>query len=83
MPPKKRLNPAELVVARFGGSRKASRMLGFKTEQAVSRWLNNPGGRIPNGYGAHEKVLTVAKREGIPFTVDELYRGGYENGADK
>ncbi len=76
----KKLTPAALVAARFGGVRKAGRLLG--SEYIVSLWIQR-GGQIPNAVSRgtkrnnHQKILELAKREKVPLTMDDVLNGGY------
>lgn len=76
---KKKLSPAQLVAARFGGVRKAGRLLG--SEYIVSLWIQR-GGQIPNAVNPgttrnnHQKLLDLAKRERVKLTMDEILNGG-------
>lgn len=70
-------NPAELVVARFGGVRETAAELGVARAQ-VYRWFRakaegGTGGLIPS----HHQVtlLRVAARRGIPLAPDDFFFG--------
>jgi hypothetical protein len=69
---KKKLNPAELVAKRFGGTCIASKLLGYTSMTVVTKWIER-GGAIRD----QKRVLTKAKQLGIPFTAEECIHGGY------
>lgn len=73
---RKKSQPAELIEKRFGGSREASRLLGYHSEITVACWKSR-GGEIPRTKDVR-RVLETAKRLGIPFTAEEALYGGFE-----
>jgi hypothetical protein len=68
-------SPPELIIERFGGARKAARMLGYKSPMVIAQWKHRE--KIPNSIIVHDKILSVAKANGIKFTAEELKIGGY------
>lgn len=80
--PKKKLTPAELVIARFGGVRPLAREID-RNPSTISLWKSRHQGRIPNRSengdpkGTHIRLLELAKKRSIPLTADELINGGY------
>ena len=70
---KKKLNPAELVAARFGGVWVAPAKLGYASATVIYYWIER-GGSIRDP----KRVLSKAKQLGIPFTAEECIHGGYE-----
>jgi len=80
--PKKKLTPADLVIARFGGVRPLARNIG-KNPSTISLWRTRHSGKIPNRSekgdpkGTHIRLLELAKKNKIQLTADELINGGY------
>jgi hypothetical protein len=77
---KVRLPPAELVLARFGGPRELGRLTG-SDPSAFSKWKAR-GGKVPlvnraDGSDWHERLLSLAKRQGKRLTQHELLHGGF------
>lgn len=72
---RKKLTPAELVRERFGGYRPAAKLLGYKSPVAVYHWYVRGNGNIPTN--AQINVLETAQRNNIPFTAEEVMRGGF------
>lgn len=73
-----RVTPAQLVAIRFGGVRKAGRLLG--SEFIVSKWIER-GGRIPNSGNSsavrnYDRLLQIAKEHDVKLTMDEILNGG-------
>lgn len=78
---RKKLSPAELIAARFGGSREASRVLGYTNELTIACWKAR-GGFIPKTEDVRH-ILSVANLKGVDFSLEEAVYGGYANGAEK
>lgn len=74
------MNPAELVISRFGGVRPLARLLGLD-HSSISRWTKKKprglGGLIPSRL--HGPLLDLAATQKVALTAEELIRG---NGAE-
>ncbi len=79
--PRKKLTPADLVIARFGGVRPLAREL-HMSPSTISLWRSRHGGKIPNTSangdpkGTHLRLLDLAKKRRVELTADELIYGG-------
>lgn len=69
-----KLSPARLVAERFGGIRPLGRLLGVDPS-AISKWISR-GGHIPSTSDTHKRLLTLAKKNKIKLTAEELTFGG-------
>jgi hypothetical protein len=67
--PPARRNAAEHVIAKFGGQTRLARLLG-KPQSSIEHWARI--GFIPKKW--HEKVLNLARHDGVPITRGELRR---------
>lgn len=71
------MTPAELVIARFGGTRELARQLEV-SPSTVQRWKmphdkGGLSGRVPSA--RMSDLLALARRLGVPLTADELILG--------
>ena len=66
------INPAELVIRRFGGVRAAARIIG-RDPSAICRWRQRK--RVPSS--AQRQVMKAARFMRIPLTAEELIYGGH------
>ena len=71
------LNPAEYVIRKFGGVRKAAKAIG-RDPGAVSKWRQpkekrGSGGSIPSA--AQRAILKAAAELGLDITADDLING--------
>ena len=64
------MNPAELVVKKFGGVRPAARAIGVN-HATVCKWRSN--GRVP--LHAFEPIFHAARVAKIKITLENLYYG--------
>lgn len=71
MAKKNHLDPASLVIARFGGIRQLAGRLGIEPS-SVLRWRER--GIVPSSRMAD--ILAVARDEGLNITAEELILGG-------
>lgn len=67
-------NPAERVIAVFGGVRATARIIG-RSSSTVSRWQKpraegGTGGAVPTS--SQGKLLTYAREHGLALTADDL-----------
>lgn len=72
------LTPAELVVRRFGGTRRLARLMG-RHASTISRWTlpkdrGGTGGLIPSG--EQRALLALAAQHDIELSASELILGG-------
>jgi hypothetical protein len=65
-----RFNPAQVVIAAFGGVRSTARVLDLDAS-AVSRWQLT--GRVPTGW--QRRILEHAWRSGVDLTAHDLIFG--------
>jgi predicted lysophospholipase L1 biosynthesis ABC-type transport system permease subunit len=68
---RKRLTPAEVVIAEFG-IRPLARELNIDPTTIV-RWRGSARGLVPSTY--HTALLALADRERVPLTAEDLVNG--------
>jgi DNA-binding transcriptional regulator YdaS (Cro superfamily) len=64
------MNPADVLVEKFGGKSQAARMLGV-SRQVVNYWTRT--GEVPGKHIRH--IIEVAKLHGIRMTEKDLIYG--------
>ena len=66
------LQPAQYLVYKFGGVRKAARAIG-RSPSAICRWNSRDRGRIPSE--ATSAVLAAAARMNLDITPNDILLG--------